>query len=181
MLLSQIPTASSAKLAIMLERQIFELKNMKSKLTIKQEKFCLKYLECGNASEAYRHAYSCANMKPETVNNKACDLLKKGEIRVRVDELQEEAKRKSDITKEEILGLCVKVIRGEDIIDVKRKTSDTVSAQTISKTWAIERVCKMLGFEAPTQSEVTGKVSVEQMTDEERKERITRIYESLNR
>jgi phage terminase small subunit len=27
------------------------------KLTIKQEKFCNKYLECGNASEAYRYAY----------------------------------------------------------------------------------------------------------------------------
>ena len=25
-------------------------------LTIKQEKFVLKYFECGNASEAYRHA-----------------------------------------------------------------------------------------------------------------------------
>lgn len=102
-------------------------------------------------------------------------------ITLRLDELKAEDRRKSEITREEILALCARVIHGEDIIDVKRKTSDTASAQTISKTWAIERVCKMLGFDAPTQNEISGKVSVEQMTDEERKERITRIYESLNR
>ena len=154
---------------------------MKSKLTIKQEKFCLKYHECGNASEAYRHAYDCSKMKPDTVNRAAAALLNNYKITTRVEELKKADEKKSEITREEILALCARVIHGEDIIDVKRKTSDTASAQTISKTWAIERVCKMLGFDAPTQSEVTGKLSVEQMTDEERKERITRIYESLNR
>ena len=154
---------------------------MKSKLTIKQEKFCLKYHECGNASEAYRHAYDCSRMKPESVNRKAIELLDNGKIAARVKELQAADEKKSEITRGEILALCARVIHGEDIIDVKRKTSDTASAQTIAKTWAIERVCKMLGFDAPTQSEVTGKLSVEQMTDEERKERIKRNYESLKR
>ncbi|WFE85066.1 terminase small subunit [Parabacteroides chongii] len=46
-------------------------------LTIKQENFCNYYLECGNASEAYRRAYSCSKMKDESVNSRAYELLKK--------------------------------------------------------------------------------------------------------
>ncbi|MGU9998175.1 terminase small subunit, partial [Bordetella avium] len=37
-------------------------------LTPKQEAFALAYVETGNASEAYRRAYSAERMKPETVN-----------------------------------------------------------------------------------------------------------------
>ena len=41
------------------------------KLSVKQENFCNFYLESGNASEAYRRAYNCLKMKPETINSKA--------------------------------------------------------------------------------------------------------------
>ena len=75
------------------------------KLSVKQEKFCNYYIECGNASEAYRRAYSCSNMKDESINVKAVELLNNGKITVRVKELQEELKRKSDITKEEVLNM----------------------------------------------------------------------------
>ncbi|MGL5649240.1 MAG: terminase small subunit, partial [Clostridium sp.] len=46
------------------------------KLTQKQENFCQKFVETGNASEAYRHAYNVSKMKPESVNRKACELMK---------------------------------------------------------------------------------------------------------
>ena len=46
------------------------------KLTVKQEKFALKYAECGDASKAYRHAYDAENMKPSTINEKACLTLR---------------------------------------------------------------------------------------------------------
>jgi len=39
--------------------------------TQKQENFCLAYIECGNASEAYRRAYDAEYMKPETVRGTA--------------------------------------------------------------------------------------------------------------
>ncbi|MBP5100386.1 terminase small subunit, partial [Pseudomonas protegens] len=67
-------------------------------LTPKQEAFCLAYLKTGNASEAYRQAYSAANMKPETINNKASDLLKKGEIGVRLEQLNQSAVTDSVMT-----------------------------------------------------------------------------------
>jgi phage terminase small subunit len=58
------------------------------KLTIKQEKFCNRYLECGNASEAYRFAYSCSNMSEETVWNNAYKLLQKDEVKTRIEYLK---------------------------------------------------------------------------------------------
>lgn len=78
-------------------------------LTPKQEKFCDKYLECGNASEAYRYAYSCDKMKSETINNKAYILLLKGEIRARIGELKKQLQSKADITKEQIVSELAKI------------------------------------------------------------------------
>ncbi len=67
-------------------------------MTPKQENFCLAYLETGNASEAYRRAYDAENMKPETVNRKAFDLLENGKIGARVQQLQAEHRRVHDVT-----------------------------------------------------------------------------------
>ena len=130
---------------------------MKGKLTIKQENFCNYYVETGNASEAYRRAYSCERMKPESINRLAIQLLNNIKITSRVAELQQEQKAKSDITKEEIIRLCVSVIRGEYVTDGVEDRGGKKSARTISKTWAIERVCRMLGFDAPAKTELSGK------------------------
>lgn len=72
-------------------------------LTPKQEAFALAYVETGNASEAYRRAYDAKNMKPEVVANKASALLKKGDVRVRVDQLQEKAVKAHELTVADIL------------------------------------------------------------------------------
>ena len=58
------------------------------KLTIKQEKFCNKYLECGNASEAYRFAYDCSRMTDNVISVKASQLLSNGKVTVRVKQKQ---------------------------------------------------------------------------------------------
>lgn len=74
------------------------------KLTQKQENFCLAYIETGNASEAYRRAYNADGMKPETVNNKAHVLLKKGEIKARLEELRCPATKSAQVTLERHLS-----------------------------------------------------------------------------
>lgn len=73
-------------------------------LTPKQERFCNAYMETGNASEAYRRAYSCGEMKAETVHRKAKELLDNGKIAARIREIQKRQERKSDITREEIMA-----------------------------------------------------------------------------
>lgn len=164
-----------------------------AKLSVKQENFCNYYLERGNASEAYRRAYSCSNMKDESINVKAFELLNNGKIKVRVRELQEEQKNKSDITKEKILDELSSIAfssiadmhnswieRAEfDKLTSKQKsaiksistkilkknigTSDDpeivdveyVKIELHDKLKAIERICKMLGWDAPEKMDVT--------------------------
>jgi phage terminase small subunit len=69
-------------------------------LTPKQEAFCLAYLETGNASEAYRRAYSAAGMKAATINVKASELLSNGKVAVRLDELRKPAVKAAQMTLE---------------------------------------------------------------------------------
>lgn len=67
-------------------------------LTIKQETFCQKYIETGNASEAYRQAYDAENMKPETVAKRASELLVKGDIAGRLAELRQAVQVAHNVT-----------------------------------------------------------------------------------
>lgn len=165
---------------------------MGKSLTVKQENFCNYYIESGNASEAYRRAYSCRKMKPETVNAKSYQLLNNGQITDRVKELQEEQKNKSDITKERILqelsSIAFSTIADMHNTWIERKDFDKLSKQEKSaiksistktlkknigtsddpeiidveyvkielydKIKAIERICKMLGFDAASEINV---------------------------
>lgn len=74
-----------------------------SKLTPKQEKFCLLYIELGDASEAYRQSYHCSKMKPETINVKASELLKNGKIAVMVQELHDSHRQRHNIVVDDLL------------------------------------------------------------------------------
>lgn len=51
------------------------------KLTEKQQRFVLNYVTNGNnATEAYRAAYDCTDMKDESINVEACKMLKNPKI-----------------------------------------------------------------------------------------------------
>lgn len=72
-------------------------------LTPKQEKFCMVYIETGNASEAYRQAYSCKTMKPENVAKRASELLARGDITGMLEKLREPIKKRHAITVDSLL------------------------------------------------------------------------------
>lgn len=72
-------------------------------LTPKQEQFCLAYLETGNASEAYRRAYSAQNMSTNVIHNKASALLAKGEVRVRIDGIRARSETAAVMGRQEAL------------------------------------------------------------------------------
>ena len=97
-----------------------------AKLTPKQEKFCQEYIKCGNSSEAYRKAYDAENMKPETINVKACELLKDGNITVRVKELSEEIKSNNIADAQEIQETLTKLLRGEEVEEVPMVADDKI-------------------------------------------------------
>lgn len=75
----------------------------KASLTIKQEKFCNKYLECGNASEAYRYAYDCSKMSDNSVWCNASQLLADTRVAQRLGYLKSHLAEASGITALQII------------------------------------------------------------------------------
>ena len=74
-------------------------------LTVKQEAFCCAYIENGgNASEAYRKSYSAGKMKPEVIHVKACELLKNGNVAVRIDALRADLQKRHELTVDDIIA-----------------------------------------------------------------------------
>lgn len=73
-------------------------------LTAKQEKFCQGVAKGLTYSDACREAYDAENMKAEVIQNKASDLMKRDDIRVRVDELKERALKRYDLTVDDIIS-----------------------------------------------------------------------------
>ena len=148
-------------------------------LTQKQENFCNYYIECGNASEAYRRAYSCSKMKDKTVWEMACKLMDNPKVAARIKELQEEQKKKSDITKDEVLRMLRNIMYADirDFLTLKdgvlefknsdewtddmamqvesvKQTKDGIEIKLNGRAWSIQRICKMLGFDAPQELNV---------------------------
>ena len=136
-------------------------------------------------------------MKDESINRKAIELLNNGKITARVKELQEELKKKSDITKEEVLSMLknfmyadirnfLTIKNGNVIFKDSEDWTDEMAMQVESvkqgkegieiklngRTWTIQRICKMLGFDSPQDVNVN---MISPMTKEEAK----RIIEDL--
>ncbi len=76
---------------------------MANRLTIKQENFCLAYVETGNASEAYRRAYDTEDMLPATVNRHAHGMLENDKVAARINELRSTVMERHKITVDDLL------------------------------------------------------------------------------
>lgn len=128
---------------------------MKKKLTAKQENFCLKYVECGNQSEAYRYAYSTKNMTNKTVNEESSRLIANPNVSARVEELQNEVKEEFSISFEQKLKWLQEVV-------IKNLAEDKPSAAVVS---AINEINKMVGDHAAIKTE--SKHSIENLSEDE--------------
>lgn len=73
-------------------------------LTPKREKFCLAYIETGNASEAYRRAYDAENMSDKTVNEAASRLLRDSKVAARCGELRAETVKRHQFTVDDMIA-----------------------------------------------------------------------------
>lgn len=82
-----------------------------NKLTIKQENFAQAYVKLGDKSAAYRDAYNCENMKPESINRKAFQLFHEVKITARIQELQKEVAERNKITVDELVQTLAGMVR----------------------------------------------------------------------
>lgn len=68
------------------------------KLTIKQENFCLAYIDKNDASDAYRGAYDTSKMNDASINREAKRLMDNPKIATRIAELRKPAIEAAQIT-----------------------------------------------------------------------------------
>ena len=68
-------------------------------LTMKQERFAVEFVQCGNASEAYRRAYDATNSKANSIHVAACKVQSNKMIQARIAELREAIQEKMHATK----------------------------------------------------------------------------------
>jgi phage terminase small subunit len=90
--------------AIAPEGQTLLAELIMSKLTEKQEAFCRAYIECGNASEAYRTAYDAEKMNVASVNKAAQKLLDNPLITPRLEQLRAPNIQKHNITVDSLIA-----------------------------------------------------------------------------
>ena len=69
-------------------------------LTPREEKFCRCIVEGMNHADAYRAAYTAENMKPNTIYNRAKDVLARGLVKDRIAALRGRVEKKLEITVE---------------------------------------------------------------------------------
>jgi phage terminase small subunit len=93
---------------------------MADNLTLKQERFAQKYVELGNASEAYRQVYDVSAMKPETVNRTAKELFDNHKITARIEELQALALKRHQVTVDRVVAEYAKLA----FLDVRKVFTD---------------------------------------------------------
>ena len=105
-----------------------------SKLTVKQEKFAQKYVKCGCASEAYRHAYNTSRMKDKSIHELSCRLLADIKVSSRVDQLKVKASKRHEITLDKMLEMF---LEDRDQAKALDQTSVAISADN--------SIAKMLG------------------------------------
>lgn len=86
-------------------------------LTPKQEKFVQNLVKGMSQREAYKNSYNANKMKDDTIDKKASELFKKGEIRGRYDELVKRLEDTAIMDAKERMKWLTKVIKG----DVKEK------------------------------------------------------------
>ena len=81
------------------------------KLSAQQEKFCLAFVQSGNAAEAYRQAYSVTNTGTAKANGSR--LLKNPAVQSRIAELQAKVENEKICTAKEIQERLSAIARRE--------------------------------------------------------------------
>ena len=109
-------------------------------LTAKQEAFALAYLQTGNASEAYRRAYNAENMKPESINRKAKEMLDHGKVTARLAELRAAAAKRNQITVDDLL---------RELEEARVKALSCENPQSSAAVSATLGKAKLLGLDRP--------------------------------
>ena len=170
-----------------------EYRNYRMSLSIKQEKFCNYYVESGNASDAYRRAYSCKGKSDNTIWVESSRLANNPKVALRISKLRSEMQRRSDITKDEAVGILADIARANivDALEIKsnemfttivvrdvatlpisvqrailsvKSTDKGYELKLYNKIDAIEKLSKLLGWDTSEQKDIAEKSKRDSIT-----------------
>ena len=141
---------------------------MKKKLTDKQEKFAQLVVKYGNQSKAYREAYNVSDSTTtESVNVNASKLMADANIRLRAEEIREEAKKAHKIDRDWIIN------QHKEIIDWYKELKELARKENLDKEekgriymlkdlikgadfrGSLDSITKILGLNEPEKHEVS--------------------------
>lgn len=106
-----------------------------------EEKYLQGLMQGMNQHDAYLFAYpEKSHWKRKVIDNKASELLKRGEIQVRYAELQNEASEANSITRDFVLSKLKEIVNAPIDID-KLRPADQIRA--------LEMMSKILGIDSP--------------------------------
>lgn len=131
-------------------------------MTPKQEKFCMLYIELGNASEAYRQSYNAENMTAASVNVNASKLLANAKVALRVDALRAEHAERHEMTVDRISEM---LIEDRNLAhEIKAPGAAVAASMGLAKLHGRlrENVDLKLGFEHWTEEQIRQRISAYQ-------------------
>jgi len=116
-------------------------------LTIKQEKFCMVYVETGNASEAYRQAYNAENMSNEAVWVEGSRLMDNPNVSLRIEELKRSHVERHELTVNDLV---------KELEEARQAALSAMVVQSSASVAATMGKAKLLGL-IVDKNETTGK------------------------
>lgn len=90
------------------------MSDISEKLTTKQRKFADEYIKSGNATQAYKLAYSTKNMAPTSINSEATKTLRKPNIKTYIDSRLKELSNSKILSAQEVLEYLSRVVAGKE-------------------------------------------------------------------
>lgn len=142
----------------------------KNGLNANQQKFADRYLLNGNnAAEAYRYAYKNKRCSDQQATVNGTNILKRNAniskyINSTQERLQQAAEEKEGMTREKMIEHLTNLAFGKEVVtDVAErykggKMNGVMKSKTISRSWALERLIKMLGYDEPDKVQVSGNI-----------------------
>lgn len=110
----------------------------------KQERFCQAIADGNSQADAYRIAYNTKNAKAATIQKRASELCKKGDIAGRVKELQDKLADKEIYTREEGLKMLKDIACSQLKAALSSDNGSSKSAGAAIK--AIAEMNRMCGY-----------------------------------
>lgn len=119
-------------------------------VTEQQEKFCQAFVETGNASESYRRAYKIVKMAPNTIAVRASELLDKGNIQVRLEQLRSVHRKRHNVTVDSLVA---------ELEQIKQIALSAETPQSSAAVAAVMGKAKLTGLDKQL-IEMSGSLSV---------------------